>query len=183
MEQILKELEAKLKSALSALTGEVAGVRTNRPSPALVEDLKIDYLGQQLAIKQLGSISVLPPREMVISLWESSGATQVAKALEDSKRGFSVSVQGNAIRVSLPPLSAERREEMLKLLRTMVEKTKIQVRSSRDEANKKIEAGLKAKIITEDQKTRGKKKIQDATDKINGEVEALFKKKEKEISE
>ncbi len=183
MDQIIKELEQRIASALAALVGEAGAIRTNRPSPALVEDVKIDYMGQQLQIKQLGSISVVPPREMVITLWDPSGTEQVMKALEDSKRGFSLAAQGSSIRVSLPPLSQERRDELIKLLKATTEKSKIQLRGIRDDANKKTDAAEKMKAITEDQKTRGRKKIQELIDKGNMEIENLLKKKEKEILE
>ncbi len=105
MDQIIKEFEKSVAAILSQFGGELAGVRTSRPSPQLVEDLKIDYMGEFMMVKQLGSISVIPPREMAINLWDASGVTVVAKALEDAKRGFTVSVRGGAVYISLPPLS------------------------------------------------------------------------------
>lgn len=183
MQEVLKDLEKRISSALTILSQEVSGVRTSRPSPALVEDLKISMYNQELVLKQLGSVSVVPPRELVVSLWDPSGINQVAKAIEDSKRGFTVSVRGSAIHLNLPPLSAERRAEMVKLLKGIIEKGRIQIRFARDEANKRLEAAEKSKQISEDQKFQAKKKIQDIVDKANKEVETLLAKKEKEILE
>ncbi len=183
MDAILKELEQRAQALIAALTQEVSGVRSNRPSPQLVEDLKIDYMGTQMVVKQLGSISIVPPRELVIVLWDPSGSAVVAKAIDDAKRGFTTSVRGSAIHINLPPLSQERRDELIKLVKQMIEKSKIQVRSLRDDANKKVQAGKAAKTITEDMESRGKKKIQEVTDRVNKEIDGLLEKKAKEINE
>lgn len=183
MDAILKELEQRAAALISAVAGEVSGVRSNRPSPQLVEDLKIDYMGTQMMVKQLGSISVVPPRELVIALWDPSGANTVAKAIDDAKRGFTTSVRGSAIHINLPPLTQERRDELIKLVKQMVEKSRIQLRSLRDDANKKMQAGKAAKTITEDMEARGKKKIQEVTDKTNKEIDTLLDKKTREINE
>lgn len=167
----------------TAIAGEVGGIRSNRPSPQLVEDLKIDYMGTPMVVKQLGSISIVPPREIVIALWDPSGAGQIAKAIDDAKRGFTTSVRGSAIHINLPALTQERRDELSKLVKQMVEKAKIQMRSLRDDANKKMQAGKAAKTITEDMERKGKQKIQDITDKKNKEIDALLEKKIKEINE
>jgi ribosome recycling factor len=183
MDTILKDFEKSAAAVLAALSGELAGVRTSRPSPALVEDLKIEYFDQQVPIKQLGSISVIPPREMAISLWDPSGVTVVAKALEDAKRGFSVSVRGGAVYISLPPLSQERREEMVKMTKAIAETYRIRLRGTRESANKQLQAGKAAKTLTEDMEARGKKKVQEITDRTNKEIEMQVEKKIKEISE
>lgn len=183
MDQILKELEQRAQALVVSLHTEVSGVRSNRPSPQLVEDLKIDYMGTQMMVKQLGSISVVPPRELVIALWDPSGSAQVAKAIDEAKRGFTTSVRGSAIHINLPPLTQERRDELTKLVKQIVEKGRIQLRSLRDDANKKLQAAKAAKTVTEDMETRGKKKIQEITDKTNKDIDSLLDKKTKEINE
>lgn len=183
MDQIIKDVEKALAAAVSAMNGELAGVRTSRPSPALVEDIKIEYFEQMVPIKQLGNISIIPPREMAINLWDPSGLQVVVKALEDAKRGFSVSPRGSAVVVTLPPLSQERRDELIKVAKQIAEQTKIRVRSLRDDANKKLAAAKSAKTITEDMEFKGKKKVQDAVDKANKEIEAVVAKKVTEINE
>lgn len=183
MDQILKDFDKSVAGIIAGLTGELAGVRTSRPSPALVEDLKIEYFDQLVPIKQLGSISIIPPREMAISLWDPSGVTTVAKALEDAKRGFTVSVRAGAIYISLPPLSQERRDEMAKLAKSISESYKIKIRTAREGANKSLIAAEGAKTITEDMLARGKKRVQEATDKANREIEAMVEKKVTEINE
>lgn len=183
MEAILKEFNTSLASVQSALTGELGGVRTSRPTPALVEDIKIEYFDQLVPVKQLGSISIIPPREMAITLWDASGLQTVAKALEDAKRGFGVSVRGSAVVISLPALSAERRDELIKVAKQMCEQSKIRIRGLRDDANRKLSSLKTSKAITEDMEFKGKKKVQEATDKANKDIEALLAKKVAEINE
>ena len=183
MDHILKEFEKVAAGLVSQLAGELSGVRTSRPSPALVEDLKIEYFDQLVPVKQLGSISVIPPREMAITLWDPSGVTAVAKALEDAKRGFSVSVRGGAVYISLPPLSEERRDEMVKLAKGISEQYRIKLRGARESANRQLQAGKTAKTLTEDMEARGKKKVQEITDRINKEIDGLVEKKTTEINE
>lgn len=183
MDNIIKDFEKSVAGVLSQFTGELASVRTSRPSPTLVEDLKIEYFEQLVPIKQLGSIAVIPPRELVINLWDASGATTVAKALEDAKRGFTVSVRGGAIYISLPPLSQERRDEMCKLAKSISENYRIKVRAAREAANKQLQAGKLAKSLTEDMEARGKKKVQEVTDRANKDIDALVAKKVAEINE
>jgi ribosome recycling factor len=183
MEQILKDFTVALSACMSNLTGELGGVRTSRPSPSLVEDIKIEYFGQQVPIKQLGNISIIPPREMAINLWDASGLQIVAKALEDAKRGFGVSVRGTAVVVTLPPLSQDRREELIKLAKQFCEQAKIRVRGSRDTANRQLASAKTSKAITEDMEFKGKKKIQEATDKVNKDIEMALSKKISEINE
>lgn len=183
MDQIIKDFEKAVAGVLSQFGGELAGVRTSRPSPQLVEDLKIEYMGELMMIKQLGSISVIPPREMAINLWDPSGVTIVAKALEDAKRGFTVSVRGGAVYISLPPLSQERRDEMSKLAKSISENYRIRVRAARESANKQLQAGKLAKTLTEDMEARGKKRVQEITDRANKDIDALVAKKVTEINE
>lgn len=171
------------KPALEALKTELSGVRTNRPNPKLVEDIKVDYLGQQLTIRQLGSINIVPPREIDINVWDKGSLPSVMKGIETSGRGLTANSDGNLIRINLPTLTDERRQELTKLVKSMVEQSKIKIRASRDEVNKKIETAYKAKAISEDQKFKSKEQVQKSVDKINGEVELLLAGKIKEISE
>lgn len=178
-----KDLEVALKPALENLKQELSGVRTNRPHPGLVEDIKVEYLDQQLSLKQLGSISIIPPREIDINVWDVGALNAVIKAIETSGRGLTANVSGNLIRINLPMLTDERRQELAKLVKNMVEQAKIRIRGSRDEANKKVEAAFKAKTISEDQKFKGREQIQKVVDKMNADAEMLLATKLKEINE
>ncbi|PIR87664.1 MAG: ribosome recycling factor [Candidatus Harrisonbacteria bacterium CG10_big_fil_rev_8_21_14_0_10_45_28] len=183
MEQIIKQFESRVQGVLGALREELSSIRGNRPSPALVEDVKIEYFGSQVPIKQIGAISVVPPREIVISLWDPSNIEQVAKAILDAKRGFNPSVRGQSIYVTLPQLNQERREELLKLAKQVVEKYRIELRNFRNDANKQLDNAETSKEISEDMQAKGRKRIQDAVDRGNKDIEEILKKKEQEISE
>jgi len=183
MEIVLKDLEQKTKSILEAVKQELAGLRTNRPTPQLVEDIQVEYLGGMLKVKQLGSISILPPRDIQVSVWDKNAVLSVAKAIETSALKLNPSVSGNVVRIKMPPLTAERREEFIKVAKASAEKWRIKLRNLRDEANKKIVQALEAKTISEDQKFKSKEKIQETIDKINKEIDTALNNKIREITE
>lgn len=183
METLVKDLEKNAKMVVDALKIDLAGVRTNRPNPKLVENIKVDYMDQQLTVKQLGSISILPPREIDIAAWDAATVPAIAKAIETSGLGLTANTDGSLIRINLPTLTDERRQELNKLAKSTTEQIKIRIRGLRDDANKKIEAAFKGKSIGEDQKFKIKKQVQDAVDKINGEIENTLAAKIKEINE
>lgn len=182
-EQLIKDFEKNLKAAVDYLKNELSGVRTNRPSPKLVDNLKVHYMDQDYTIQQLGAISILPPREIDINLWDKESVAPVVKAIETSGMGLTANSDGNLIRINLPTLTDERREELTKLVKRLTEEAKIKIRASRDDANKKIEGLFKEKVITEDDKFKARKKSQDSVDKMNAEVESALSAKIKEISE
>lgn len=177
MNDELRDLEQKTQAIFESLRQELFGIRTNRPTTKLVEDIKVDYFGQQLPIKQLGSISIAPPREIDISVWDKNAVAPAVKAIETSGLGVSASPDGNLIRINLPPLTDERRKELTKLVKNMAEQSRIKIRALRDEANKKI------KDLPEDEHFKLKNKIQEAVDKANKEIENLLDSKLKEINE
>jgi len=177
MDEITKDIEQKTKAIFDALRQEIVSIRTNRPTAKLVEDIKADYFGQQTPIKQLASISIVPPREIDISVWDKNALAPVVKAIESSNLGVTANVDGNLIRINLPPLTDERRKELTKLIKGIVEQSRIKIRAMRDEANKKT------KDAPEDQKFKLKEKIQDIVDKTNKEIEAMLAAKIKEIEE
>ncbi len=179
----IKEFESKLKAIFEYLRQELSGVRTNRPNPKMIEDIRAEYFEVATPIKQLGSIAIIPPRELQISTWDPGAVAPIAKAIEAAGMGLSVSVSGNIVRVSLPVLSEERRAEVVKIAKTFTEESRIKVRGARDEANRKTDAAEKAKAISEDAKFNLKKKIQEAVDKTNKEIEALLMVKIREIEE
>lgn len=183
VDQLLKDLEKSAKTIFESLKLELSGIRTNRPNPQLVENVKVEYMGQPMTIKQLGSISIVPPREIDISPWDKSYVPAIIKGIETSGMGLTANTDGNLIRINLPTLTDERRQELIKLIKSMAEQTKIRIRSLRDDVNKKVEAAFKEKIVSEDQKFKGKDKIQKVIDKTNVDIETLLSGKIKEINE
>ncbi len=183
MEALLKNFETELKNILTHLQDELRGVRSNRPSVQLLEDVKVDYYGQPMTIKQLGSLSIQPPRDILISVWDKTAVGTVSKAVETAKAGFSVSADGQTVRVSLPPLTDERRAELTKLVKKMSEETRISVRGQRDEMMKKIKAAEDGKEINEDAAFKYKEKAQKMVEETNKGVESALENKLRELSE
>ena len=180
---IAKELEPKLKIAIDGLKNELSGIRTNRPTPKLIEDVEAEYFGSRMPIKQLGSIGVVPPRELQVSPWDKNALPAIQKAIESANLGLSVAVTGNIVRVTLPMLSDERRNELIKVVKNMAEEARRKTRATRDEENKKVDAAEKAKELTEDDKFTIKKKIQELVDKAGKDIEVALEHKIKEIQE
>lgn len=178
-DQLLKELDASLNSSVSKLKEDLRGVRGNRPSVELVENIPVRCYDQDLTIRQIGSISIEPPRSLIIQPWDKSAVGPTAKAIEDAHIGLSTSVSGTVIRANLSPLGNERRDELTKLVKKMGEETRIAVRAHRDEILKRGKtAGL-----TEDAEFRLKEKVQKAVDKSNQEVESSVDGKLAELGE
>jgi len=190
---ILKNLELKITEALKHLKDQLSGIRGGRPSSKLIEDIKVEYFGQKLSIKQLGSISIILPREIQISVWDKTAATAVLKAIESSNLNVGVSTEGSLIRINLPPLSGERREQLVKLAKKEVEEARIEIRGIRDEINKEVNrqfsakggsaSGGEIKKISEDEKFKLKEKVQKKIDEINKEIDGILENKTREIEE
>lgn len=179
MDFLLKQLDADLKAAQAHFKEECSGIRTNRPSSRLIEDVKVEYFGQMTPVKQLGSIMVVPPREMAVSVWDKAAVSEVAKAIEAARFGLSVTVDGATVRLALPLLTNERRTDLIKLAKALAEKERIKVRGFRDDTNKKI----KAQEADEDMRFRMKENVQKATDAANAAIETLLNAKIAEIND
>lgn len=180
---ILKDLESSLTAAAQKFHEELQGVRSSRPSVALIEDVRVECYGEQMTVVQLGSLSLAPPRTIEISVWDKAAIPPIMKAIQDTKAGVSVSNDGNVIRVSLPSLTEERREEFMKLVKKMAEAARIQIRGLRDEANKKIKMAQDAKTVSEDQAFKQKEQAQKLVDGANKKIEDLLAGKVRELSE
>jgi ribosome recycling factor len=180
---ILKNLEEKISQGISYFRDQLSGIRGGRPSSKMVEDIAVDYFGQRLTVKQLGSITVIPPREINISVWDKNSATLILKAIEASNLNVSANLDGNAIRINLPPLSGERRQELAKLVKKESEEARIKMRAVRDDANKEISKRADNGEMGEDDKFKFKDDIQKTIDKANQEIERIVENKIGEIEE
>lgn len=175
--EYLKELEQKFSSLILKFKDDLSSVRTNRPTPKLVDSIKAEYAGQFLAINQLGSIGVEPPRSIIITPWSTDSAPSIVKAIEMANIGVGAAQQGNIVRVTLPELTEERRQELIKLTRKMAEETRIKMRIERDEINKIVN-----REPDKDQKFRAKENLQKLVDKFNEEIDSAVESKIAEIS-
>lgn len=180
-EQFIKDLEAELEKATAKFKQDLQTIRSNRPSTDMLQDVKVSYYDQMLTVKELGSLAVIPPREISITVWDKSAIPHVAKAIEAANIGLSVQHDGNVIRAFLPVLTEERREELTKLVKRTAESARITVRSRRDECMKKIKAAVDSKQMGEDAAFKTKEKAQRAVDAANTEIESSVERKTKEL--
>ena len=170
------DFKNKLKEVLSFLSLELAKTRNGRASPALVEDILVDYYGNKTPLKGLAGISSLDARTLVIEPWDKSAIEPIAKAMAASGIGSQPIVDGKSVRISLPQLTEERRKEFIKIVSQKMEEAKIRARRLRDEAVKSIQQEK-----SEDIKFRKKEEIEKAMKENNMALEELKSKKEKEL--
>jgi len=182
-EQIAKDLEGALSTVTGKLKQEFSQIRGNRPSPDMIQDIRLSLYDQELTIRELGSLNVLPPRTIQITVWDPGAIGAIMKAIDAAHLGLSTTNDGNTIRATLSPLGDERRDEMSKLVKKTAEQARIQIRARREDAVKRLKDAENKKEITEDDAFKGKEKIQKATDKANGEVEVLVNGKLAELGE
>jgi ribosome recycling factor len=182
-ESFLKDLDAALAGVVGKLKQDVGAIRGNRPSPDMLQDLKINVYDQTLTIRELWSLSVLPPRTIQITLWDKDAVAAVTKAIEEAHMGLSVNNDGLNIRATLSPLGDERREEMSKLVKKTAEAARIQIRGKREDTMKRLKDAEARKEATEDDVFKTREKIQKAVDKANKDVEAMVEGKLAELGE
>lgn len=181
-EKFIKDNASELSLVAARLSEDLKMIRTNRPSVEFIENIRVNIYEQQMTIQQLGSISVQPPRDILINIWDKAAVGAVAKAIEDAKIGLSVSQDGNTIRASLPVLTDERKSELSKLVKKTVETTKILIRNYRDEAMKKIKLAEDKKELSEDQAFKTKEKMQKEVEQVNKKIENLMATKLEEFA-
>jgi ribosome recycling factor len=177
MEEIFKSTEEDMKKAVQYFKNEIAGLRTGRASTALVEEIKVDYYGSKVPIKQLASVSVLEAKQIVLQVWDKGALDLVEKAIVENLN-LTPQKQGNILRLTLPPLTEERRRELVRMLHKMAEEARVAVRNIRRDAKELIED---QEGISEDEIKRALEKLQKLTDKYIEEINHLTEAKEKEI--
>ncbi len=177
IEDILKETEKDMKKSVEHFRGEIAGIRTGRASTALVEELKVEYYGSKVPIKQLGNISIPEPTQIMIQVWDANAIPAIEKVIRE-ELNLNPNTQGNAIRINLPPLTEERRKELAKMLHKLAEEARVAVRNIRRDAKDMIE---ELEGISEDDKKRALERLQKLTDRYIEEINRLLEAKEEEI--
>jgi len=173
----LKEMELKTAEILNYLKDEFSKVRSNRPTTRLVERVKVDYMGSILELNQLASLSINHPRDIIISPWDRTLIPAITKAIEAENFGLGISADSSGIRLTMPDLTSDRRDELVKLIKSMAEENRIKMRASRDKVIKAINA-----IADEDEKFRSKDDLQKVVDRFNAEVDNLVKAKTEELN-
>lgn len=178
---LLNEAEERMKKSLEVMHKEFATVRTGRPSPALLEHIKVDYYGAPTPIPHLATITVPEPHLMVIQPYDKSVINKIEKAIQASDLGITPSNDGNVIRLPFPPLTEERRHELVKVVRHMAEEAKIAVRNIRREINEEFKKLKNESKISEDEYHFYLDEVQKLTDKYIDEIDKDLKIKEEEI--
>ncbi len=183
VKELLRETEKKMQKTIESASREFAEVRTGRAHPGLIEGIHVNYYGTPTMIKQLASITIPDPRTIVIQPWDTSAIGEIEKAIMNSKLGAMPSNDGKVIRINIPPLSEERRKEMMKVVKEMAEKGRVSLRTIRREANEKLKKMQYDKLITEDDNFRGQEEVQKLTDKYIKEIDKIMEDKNKELTE
>ena len=183
LKEIIAQAEDKMKKSVDVCVRDFSTVRTGRASSALVEGLRVDYYGTSTPLKQLAGISTPEARLIVIQPWDISSVGEIEKAIQKSELGIPPSNDGKVIRLSVPPLTKERRAELVKVVHRLTEEGRVAIRAVRREANESIKQGEKNNSITEDECFKAQDDIQKLTDKFIKDLEGLSKKKESDIME
>lgn len=183
IEDVLKEATHKMRSTLQVFEEELSGIRTGRASPALVDRLHVDYYGQMTELRQIATISTPEPMQILIRPFEKSSVKPIEKAIQASDLGINPNVDGESIRLNMPPLTRERRQDLVKFLHRKTEETRVAIRNVRRGSNDDLKEFEKEGMISEDELKRGEAEIQKMTDKFVADVEARSHAKEKEILE
>jgi ribosome recycling factor len=177
----MQELKRRLEHIFEALRNDAAGLRTGRATPALVEDLEVDYYGTKTSLKAIAAISTIEPRSLLIQPWDKAAVQAIEKAIQSSALGLAPIADRDAIRLSIPALTEERRRELARTLGKFVEEARIRVRQVREEVLREIDRKEKEKEIGEDEKFRQRGDAQKVIDEMNKKIENLTEAKENEI--
>ncbi|MDF2567920.1 MAG: ribosome recycling factor [Oscillospiraceae bacterium] len=183
MKQVLKVTEEKMQKSLSSLHNEYTAIRAGRANPAVLDKIHVDYYGVPTQINQMAAISVSEARVLIIQPWDISTLSQIEKAIQTSDLGINPNNDGKVIRIAFPPLTEDRRREIVKQVHKYAEECKVSMRNIRRDSIDKLKAMKKNSEVTEDDQKNGEKQIQTFTDKYCKEVDTAAAVKEKEIME
>lgn len=182
-DEILLTVEEKMEKAVSVLKENLAGIRTGRANPGLVESLRVEAYGAPVPLKQLAAVAAPEPQQIVIRPYDPGTLKDIEKAIQVSDLGFNPQNDGRVIRINIPPLSTEVRRKMVARIKELCEDAKIAVRNIRREGNKWADQAEKDKEITEDDRDRIKERIQELTKEYEEKANELAQKREKDVME
>ncbi len=183
LKEAYNDAEERMKSAVQALEEDLAGIRTGRASPALVERLSVDYYGVPTSLVQLATISVPESRQLLIRPFDASTLRDIERAILVSDLGLTPNNDGKTIRLNLPPLTEERRRDLVKIVHNRVEEARVAIRNIRRDSIKDLREFEQEKLISEDELRRGEAELQKITDRYIEIVNAAGERKEKEVME
>ena len=183
IQEIIKDTEGQMKKAVEHLKSQLTKVRTGRASATLIENVKVDYYGEPTPIAQVGGISTPDARTLVIQPWDASTLNGIEKAILAANLGITPQNDGQVIRITVPPLTEERRLDIVKQCKKIAEETKLAVRNSRRDANENLKVAEKKEHFSEDDRKRAEDEVQKMTDRYVKEIDGVLAGKEKEILE
>lgn len=183
MQTQLKKAEEAMNRRIDHMQNEFAAIRAGRANPAVLDKVKVDYYGAPTPVNQLAAVSVTEARTLTIQPWDMSVLRLIEKAIQTSDIGINPQNDGKVIRMQFPPLTEERRKDIVKDIMKIAEDTKVQIRNVRRDAIDKLKAMKKSGELTEDDLKQGEKKAQDLTDKFVKKADTLSAAKQKEIME
>jgi len=183
IEDIKKDAHNRMGKSIEAFQAELSKIRTGRAHPSLLNHITVDFYGSEVPIGQAANITVEDARTLAVSPWDKSMVSVIEKAIMTSDLGLNPSSAGTVIRVPMPPLTEERRKELVKVVRELAENARIAVRNIRRDANSDLKTLAKDKDISEDDEHRGMDLVQQTTNQSTDEIESLLQVKEKELME
>lgn len=183
IDEVTLDAEERMEKALAHLKNNLAGIRTGRATPGLVDSVRVTVYGSQTPLKQLASVGAPEPNQLVIRPFDPSTIKDIEKAIVASELGLNPQNQGGIIRINIPPLSTDVRKKLVTRIKELAEEARISIRSIRRDANKAVETSEKDKEISEDDCTKAKDDIQELTKKYEASVGELAKAREAEVME
>ena len=183
VDDVLKELDAAMEQAVEAFKRELAKRRTGRANIAMLDGIRVDYYGSKSPLNQVASVQVADPRLITIKPWDKSMIAPIERAIQQSSLGLNPNSDGELVRIPIPPLTGERRKDLVKDVKKVGEEAKIALRNQRRDANESLKELEKEKEISEDELHRGMAKVQEVTDLFVRKTDELIAAKEKEILE
>ena len=180
-EETIKSCNSKMKKAFDVFNHDLGSLRTGRANASMLDIIKVDVYGQKMPVDQLATVSTPEPRLLTVQVWDQNNVTLIDSAIKKSNLGINPQIDGQLMRIPIPNLNEERRNELKKIMGELSEKAKVAIRNIRREANDKLKQDLKDKKIGEDEWKKSEKKIQNLTDSQISELEKKLKEKEKEI--
>jgi ribosome recycling factor len=183
VEEILLDAEERMDKALQHLKSNLAGIRTGRAAPGLLDSVRVTAYGSRSPLKQLASVGAPEPQQLVIRPFDTSIIKDIEKAIVASELGLNPQSDGRIIRINIPPLSTDTRKKLVARIKELAEEAKISIRNVRRDANKAIETAEKDKLISEDDRDSSKEQVQELTKKYEEEVSEVAKARESDVME
>ncbi len=178
---VQQDASSRMKKSVAALKSELSKIRTGRAHPSLLDQIRVTYYGSETPLSQVANVAIEDSRTLTVTPWEKSMVQAVEKAIMSSDLGLNPATSGTVIRIPLPPLTEERRRDLVKLVRHEAENARVAIRNIRRDANSEIKELLKEKMISEDEAHSSEDKIQKITDQFIKEIEKLLEQKEADL--